>query len=276
MNIEDKILQKIKEENLKPKSVWYFLARDYSLWSLVLVSILLAAFCFAPLLFIFQNFEFGFIKHLTGNFYTFILWALPYPWIILCGTTTYFAKKAWENTKNGYKFDGRYIVLYSFFISLALGAGLNQYNLGRMIDEGVQSGGLPFYKSMEARRQENWFDPDNGRFIGVVKNVSTTSFTLNNEKNSFSETIIFDEDVPGIEFIDSSNTIRVIGYREATDTSFFACAIFPDDFLPFKERKGMRNKIRDNFEDHPECKEMFDKGRAYFSPSPRHLAPPRN
>ena len=272
--IELRILEKIKHDNLKPKSIWYFLIKDYSLWLLVFISIILAALSIAPIIFIIQNLEPELAKHISSNIYLFILNILPYPWILLCILTTYFAAKAWENTKHGYKFDGKKVFAASFLASLVLGIILNLWNFGRQIDDDFHQMSFGNYKSFEERRDQNWFDPANGRLVGVVQNVSTSSFTFYNDTNSFTQEIFYDQTVPGLEFIDAGNKIRVIGYV-GTDTDmnadnmddFIACAIFPDALLPGKMRnsgESMRNKMEQRFQNHPECKSIFEEGRANF------------
>jgi hypothetical protein len=52
------------------------------------------------------------------------------------------------------------------------------------------------YKSFEERRRENWFKPEDGRLIGTVENISTSSFTLSNEQNNFSKEIFCFVTVP--------------------------------------------------------------------------------
>lgn len=276
-NLEERILEKIKHENLKPKSIWYFLIKDYSLWLAVLLSVLLASLSIAPIIFIFSNIEPAYIKHVSANIYFFLLMILPYPWIILCAITTYLAQKIWSKTKNGYKFQGKYVVIISTITSLILGIILNIFAFGKIMDDQGEKAGFGFYKSMDGRKQENWFNPHEGRLIGIVQSISSstssTTFILFNEKNNFTEEISYDETVPGSEFISENNKLRIIGF-ENSDKDFFACAIFPDNFEPGKTRniskievmKEKRDKIKQRFETNPECKESFENGRANFKP----------
>jgi hypothetical protein len=275
MNIEDKILAKIKDEKMKPRSIWFFLARDYSLWSLVLISILLASFSFAPLIFITQNFEPWHIKHLTNNPVSFILYTLPYTWIILCCVTTFLAIKAWENTKHGYKFDGKYVFICSVLASLILGIIFNLLDYGRTMENEFHILSFGKYKTFEERRDENWFSPEDGRLVGFVSGISTTSFLLSNNKNDFQINIYFDDSVPGSEYVNDQNKIRVIGFLN-DGSQFIACSFFPDNLMPPKThspesnelRQARIEKMKNIFETYPECKEMFNNGLANF-PHPR-------
>lgn len=265
-NLENKILDKIKAEHIRPKSVWYFILKDYSLWSLVFLSVILGAIAISPIIFIFQNLELGYAKHITPNIFTFVLFMLPYGWILLCAVTTFFATLAWERTKNGYKFDGRYVFACSFVASLILGIIMNEWSFGRFIDDEAGHMSYGSYKSFDERRDENWFNPDEGRVVGIVHDISTTSFELNNSKNNFTETIIFDESIPGAEFIGEDNKVRIIGFTK--DGGFVACSIFPDKLSQIKmsttTRQERLDKMKDILAIYPECKEMFDQGRANF------------
>lgn len=274
MNIEEKIISKIKEENLKPKSIWYFLARDYSLWSMVFLSVLLAAFSIAPIIFILQNLELGYTKHITNNAFLFILDILPYPWIILCVLTTYLAIKAWEKTSNGYKFEGKYIFIYSFLTSLILGVMLNFWNFGKMMDEEIVTASFGKYKNFQERRDMAWFNPEAGRIFGTVESISTSSFMLSNEKKSFKQEVYYDFSVIGSDNIFEQNNVRVVGFnKDMKDNteSFVACIVFPDDFRPSKKDKKefeKKNLLMDKSSIHEECKEIFEQGRAFFHPKP--------
>ena len=67
MNLEDKVLQKIKEDKITPKPFWYFLVKDFSLWGFVFLSVVLATLSIAPIIFIFQNLDIGNVKHISQN-----------------------------------------------------------------------------------------------------------------------------------------------------------------------------------------------------------------
>jgi hypothetical protein len=281
MNLEEKIINKIKEEKIQPRSVWYFLARDYSLWSLVFVSVVLAGFSFAPIIFIIQNLELGYIKHISNNIYLFILSILPYPSIILCLLTTYLSTLAWERTAKGYKFDGKKVFTVSFLISLILGIFLNlSWNLGKLVDDDFRQASFGNYRSFEQKRNEFWFKPAEGRILGNIKNISTSSFELSNEQNNFAKEINFDDTVIGKENIIVENNVRVVGFEEeATDSPkiFIACIIFPDNFKDLKDKKErpeFKNKpdrknptSEASNKIHEECKTIFQQGRAYFHPA---------
>lgn len=264
-NLENKILEKIKAEKLVPTSVWYFLARDYSLWLLVFLSIVLAAISISPIIFILQNLELSFVKHLTSNIYLFFLLILPYPWMILCAVTTYFATLAWEKTKQGYKFNGFYVFISAFLASLILGIILNLWSFGKMMDHESKFLSRGNYKSFVERRDEFWFNPSEGRTVGIVKNISTSSFRIINENNNLESEINFDEAIPGIEYIYVENKLRIIGYNDENGR-FIACSIFPDNLLPLKmnEKREMKDRVMKVFETYPECREIFEQGRAAF------------
>jgi hypothetical protein len=275
-SIENKILQKIKDENLQPRSLWYFLIRDYSLWSLVFISIILAALSISPIIFTLQNLEPGYIKHITNNIFFFVIDILPYPWIILCAATTYFATLAWEKTKHGYRFDGKKVFAISFLSSLALGIILNLWDFGRAVDNEFRNASMGNYKSFEERRNEFWFNPDQGRIIGVVKEVGTTTFIIQNDSHKYVQEISFDNKVSGKENVVQNNNIRIVGYFDLDDNihqSFIACAIFPDRFQPsnpatLKKRKPdpTTTNFPTNLATHEECEKIFEQGRANFHP----------
>lgn len=272
-NIENRILSKIRTENLHPKSFWYFVVKDYSLWGLVFLSIILASISIAPIIFIINNLELGYAKHIDSNIFFFLFHMFPYTWILLCAITTVLATIAWENTKHGYRFDGKKVFVISLLISLGLGIVLHTLSFGKKIDDEFKNMSLGKYKSFEEQRDINWFNPTQGRLIGIVETISTSSFILSNKNNNFSESIFVDISVPGSEFVGVENKVRVIGFFNNSQ-KFIACGILPDN-LRIQQKlidKEIRDKIRDTrdnkikqiFETYPECKDIFDQGRAKF------------
>lgn len=272
-NIENRILNKIRTENLHPKSFWYFAIKDYSLWVLVLLSIILASISIAPIIFIVQNLELGYAKHIDTNIFFFLLHMFPYTWITLCAVTTILATIAWENTKHGYRFDGKKVFVVALLVSLVLGFVLHAFSFGKQIDDEFRFVSLGKYKSFEEQREINWFNPAQGRLVGIVETISTSSFILSNKTNSYSENIFVDISVPGSEFVGVENKVRVIGFFN-NNQEFIACGILPDNLriqqkkldmgTKEKVRDARENKIEQIFATYPECKEIFDQGRAKF------------
>ena len=265
MNIEDKILNKIKEENLKPTSFWYFLLRDYTLWGMVFLSIIFSALSIAPIIFIINNLEIEYIKHISVNTWNFLLSTLPYPFILLAFIFTYLATSAWQKTKNGYKFQGKYVLIISLILSIILGIVLNWLAFGEGIEREFanKSGGV--FQSIEDKRQNDWFSPKQGRFIGIVENLNDTSFTLTNEKNNFAIQVDFTDDLPGAEYIENGNSIRIIAYENNDeDNSYTPCIVLPNKFLPTHERKINKDKLNSKIQADTFCKEIISKGRAGF------------
>lgn len=268
-NIEEKILNKIKDENIKPRSVWYFLVRDYSLWILVLISVILASLSIAPIIFILQNLEVGYIKHISTNPFLFILLALPYPWIILCMITTYLATIAWEKTSKGYRFEGKKLFSFSLLVSLLFGLLLNLINFGRIMDDEFRTASFGNYKTFVEKRNTFWFKPDEGRLIGTATNISTSSFQLGNKEQSYNMQVNFDSSLHGSENVNENSIVRVVGYSDP-ELGFIACAIFPDNFGKvgngkFKMASSTFSRGVDVSE---ECKKIFEQGRANFHPKP--------
>ncbi len=273
-NLEEKIMNRIQTDKIEPTSFWYFLMRDFSLWFLVFLSIVFSTLTVSPMIFILQNMETGFLMHITNNYYLEIIKSLPYMWLFLGLGSAYFAKVAWTKTKNAYKFDGSYVWIVSIILTLIFSILLNIYSgnkFAKFLDDNVYEKSFGYYKSLEARKQENWTQEKNGRFIGIVKKVTSSSFSLYNQKTNTTLEIDFKSDAPGNEFIELENKLRVVGYKSEQDklegpNDFTACAIFPDNFEPNKRRgRPERPEIKTETSDE-NCKQILAKGRASFKP----------
>ncbi len=265
INLESKILQKIHDDKIKPKSFWYFFIKDFSLWGAVVLSIIFTSLSLAPIIFIFENLEIGFVKHLDQSPTNFYIHIIPYPFILFAIFFILIARFSWAKTKNGYKFEGKKVFAVSAIISLIFAILLNNFAVGKLLDDNFHDPVFDSYKSLHDRRMENWNRPDLGRYIGIVNNISTSSFTLSQKDIEY--VIDFDNETPGMELIEVGESVRVVATIDEEQT-IDACIILPYDqpSIHQKVRKidslkyvsRMKKQMKD------ECKQVIEMGRANF------------
>ncbi len=271
INIEDKILEKIKNEKIKPTSFWYFLVKDFSLWGAVVLSIAFVSISLAPIIFILENLESDYIKHISKSQLNFYFHILPYPFILFAIIFICIAIFSWRKTKNGYKFEGGKILIVAGILSLILAILLNNLAVGKIIDDNFHDPVFNSYKSIQNRKIENWDRPDLGRLVGKITGVSTSSFELSH--NQHTEQIEFDEGTEGKQFINIDAEVRVVGI-DVEEKSIDACVI-----LPFENsRSSLKNNSHqhnENFKRNKiseECKKILEIGRAnYTKPSTKKI-----
>jgi len=56
-NISGEVLKKIKDNSIKPKPRWYFVTKNYFIWSLFAISITLGSFAFSMVIFMIKQLD---------------------------------------------------------------------------------------------------------------------------------------------------------------------------------------------------------------------------
>jgi hypothetical protein len=263
MNLEEKILKRIEQGNIKPKNIWYFIARDWFLWFLVGTSVLFSALTLAPIIFILVNIETEFAYILAPNFIIFILSFFPWFWFLLSFLSILLSRLAWKNTKHGYKFSGLNIFSFSLFLALTIALLLNMFgNLPKRLDDSVGRYGIGFTESFENRRRDRWNQKEAGRVFGKVVSTSSENFSLERRAGNKFEVINFMilPETIGTELIDNDNFVRVL---YATDSiavdKLYPCIVLEDKFTPPKVKGTKRTDLLTNiFPENSPCKKTFE------------------
>ncbi|MCK5767319.1 MAG: hypothetical protein KAH35_02955, partial [Candidatus Atribacteria bacterium] len=123
-NISEEIFKKIKKENIKPKSYRYFATKNYFIWFLFGISIILGSFAFSMILFMFRQLDWDIYHYLGNSFLKTVFISLPYLWLIFLILFLGIAYYNFIHTKRGYRFRFITILVTSLIISTLLGTAL--------------------------------------------------------------------------------------------------------------------------------------------------------
>src|SRR4030042_1725769 len=166
-NISNEVLKKIKDNNIKPKPHWYFVTKNYFIWSIFGISIILGSFAFGMVLFIIKQLDWD-IYHYTGSsFSKTVFISLPYLWLIFLILFTGVAYYNFIHTKRGYRFKFISILLISLIISITLGIGLYFNGFSERL-ENVFSEKIPYYNRLVYSFEKQWMKPERGLLAGII------------------------------------------------------------------------------------------------------------
>ena len=148
--LKNNILNKIKKGEVKKTSHWYFLTKEYSLWTFFGLSIFLGALSFSILLKnIFDDFGPWYKLDLENNFIysnIFYIWIIS---IVLFISSAYFNYK---HTKKAFKYKPILIILFSLFLSLVLGTIFYHTSLNNWVEHRIEKGSQRYLKIKDNRR----------------------------------------------------------------------------------------------------------------------------
>jgi hypothetical protein len=261
INLENKILEALNKEDLKPISRWKFLLHEYFLYCLIFISLLALTISFGALFFIFDNLDFTNSRFISENVFIFIWRFLPIFWIVVSFVGLYLVKIFWDKTKKGYKWKGENVVAFSVLLGFIFGLSLHIFlDAGRSFDEEAVKI-MPMHRSFSQQERELWLKRDEGRIFGkILENYSEK--ILLEERDGKTELVYFSKGyIPGKDRVATDSMIKVIGYKDSDN--FIACAILPGrppTFIKkyFNRDQNRIEEIKENSDEVTEkCKEFF-------------------
>jgi len=249
---DQKLLSKIKQEKISPKPKWHFLLKNYVVWTIGLIALLIGAGAVSVLTYLLSNNDFAIHQEINKSLGEFLLLTLPYFWLIFLGLFVFVIYYNIKHTKHGYRYPIWLILLTSVLASLVLGEILFSFKIGEGIDR-VLSRNAPLYEFVINPQLDFWSNPEEGRLIGVpIEFFDDDNFILidQNKKTwkiiSASSTVSkFLEKMPMIqEMMQEENAplppIRLLG-EQISEQEFLVEKIMP--FQPgraFFDRPGHR------------------------------------
>lgn len=220
-----KLIEKILEEDLKPKARWRFTLRNSIAWIGFLFAVIIGALAFSVILFAIQQIDFNIIDHMSHSFFELMLALIPLFWIICLILFLSIAVVSLKNSKKGYRFGS--VKLVGLCIALSLLAGtLFFISRGAKFLEQAFAVNVSIYESIQDKKTKMWTMPEDGFISGTIISVDENTFILNDftEKNwiiDFQDAHV----VPSIQIV-SGEKIKIIG-KMTTQDSFVAEKIRP-------------------------------------------------
>lgn len=225
-NIEEKILETIKEKHLTPKPKWQFLLKDYLVWGSGLISLISGSFAFAVIIHMIITNDWDVYEYINNSLLGFILVTLPYFWLVFLALFTVIAHYNFKHTKKGYRYHLRTIVIISVTASIVLGTLLYNIGVGQAIDEAL-SQKLPLYNQFINQRKSIWVRPEKGVLGGVIiLIIDDNHFQIKDfHRKMWQVDALRAAKHPLVEIV-VGNRIRIIG-RPVNENTFEAQLIMP-------------------------------------------------
>jgi hypothetical protein len=225
MDNSTKLIDKIKEEQVKPIPRWRFTIKDALIWLIFIFCVLFGALAFSVLLFAIQQVDFDITSHLTHSWFELLLGLVPLFWIISLVIFLVIAILSIKNSKKGYKFTPPSLVGFATALSILTGT-LFFISGGAQWLEHAFAMKVNFYESIEERKTQVWSMPEDGFLSGTIISVNDSTFELNDLKGKSWQVIYKGADiVPSVSIIDGEK-IKLTG-EMASENTFKADKIRP-------------------------------------------------
>lgn len=164
-DLSQKILTDIKEKNITTKARWEFLLKDYFIWFLFVVAVVVGSLAMSVIIFIFKHSALSSAMQVLeiseGMF------ELPYFWLLILLVFIVIAYYNFRHTKQGYKYNVYIVFLASVVISIVFGFILYYLKGGEQLEQAFYQR-IPFYRQMIDQKGRVWLAPEEGRLAGVI------------------------------------------------------------------------------------------------------------
>ncbi len=235
----DKIIQKIKEENLKPISKNTFLFKKIFIWIILFATTLFGAYSFA--LFFLKTLFVDFDKwyFLSNSYDRFLIENIPIIWVILFIISIILIYSLFKKTNRGYRYTFFSILFLSLLISFILGLSMSKFLARDVI----------LIERLEVERAMRWMNPYAGRILGEVLFMGDDYVLVRDIRGDFWNINIQFLLEESIDTLNNDQVISIVGIL-GEGNNFTACQVMPFDFdkSKFKPIPGYKinNLVQEN------------------------------
>lgn len=176
-NFSQEVLEKIKEDKIKPRPRWEFLLKEYFVWIVGLFALIIGSLSVAVIIYMLLNNDWEVYQRINGSLASFIIFTLPYFWIIIMVVFILLVNFNIKHTKKGYKHKLSNVIMFTIVVSVSMGTFWYVVGAGEAI-ENILARSAPFYRHVINRRMDMWQLPDKGLLAGIIGDTSENKFEL--------------------------------------------------------------------------------------------------
>ena len=207
-SISDQTLSVINRRQIKPIPKWEFIAKNWSLWLGLIVSLVLLILGFALSIF-------GVVDNII----------VPYLWLFIAIIFFILSYFLFEKTKKAYYFPHWQVITAIIALALIVGGALFKMGLASRLDKSLDN--VPYYRQMVPMKIAAWNNPQSGYLSGTItKIIDNNNFELKdfNDKvwNISGEDILIKGRIAIVRGVE----IKLIG-SQTTDNTFNVKEIRP-------------------------------------------------
>lgn len=228
----DQIIQKIKNENLKPISRSIFLFRKVSIWFLFAITTVFGAYAFAFFFLKTLSLDFDNWYYFNNSYNGFLMEKVPVIWVVLFILSSLLMFYLFKKTNKGYKYSIVFVGAGSLIISFFLGAVLAK---------------TLAYKGLLVERFENervmdWTNPESGRLSGEVLFINSDYMLIRDIKDD-----VWNVDIKyvldsSVEILKNTQFVSIVGKYDY-ENNFTACQIIPLNIDKMRFKPNPVNKF---------------------------------
>jgi heme/copper-type cytochrome/quinol oxidase subunit 2 len=217
MDNSNKLIEKIRESQVKPIPRWHYRLKDIATWLVFLFCILFGALAFSVILFAIQQVDFNMVSHVSHSHVELILVLVPVFWIISLVIFLVIAIFSLKYSKKGYKYTVLSLMSFSTALSILLGTVFFISGGGVWLEHAFAAR-VSNYESIQERKMRVWSGPDTGSLSGTILSASDVTIELQDFQGKTWQVDYQDADiVPAVGIIDGEK-IKMTGKMTSENT----------------------------------------------------------
>ncbi len=210
MDNSEKIINKIREQDVRPLPRWRFTLKNATAWSVFILAALLGALAFSVVLFAIQQVDFKLVSHLSHSWFETLLALLPFFWVISLVIMLAVAMIGIKNSKKGYKFNSLSLVVISATLSILIGTLFFISGGGKWLDRTFEAN-IDTYESIQDRKEMLWSMPEDGYLAGTISAVGGDQLELEDFNGDIWKINISGSDIVPAVSLEKGEKVKLIG-----------------------------------------------------------------
>lgn len=241
--LSDSVLQIIEQKEIKPKSKWSFLLKNWVIWIVGILAVLIGALAISIVIAVLRSNDWDIYREFGQSLPRFFLSTMPYLWLIILGLFILIANYQIQHTKHGYRYPILVIALILIGVSAVLGTLFYGVGVGHALNHRLNEES-PLYRQFVDKKADRWAHPEAGFLFGEVQDiVDNSEFAVRDfdgKKWNVTDNTVSEN--PRIK-IEEGIRLRLIGEKTG-DAEFEAKRILPWDIRE-KGKQRLQQHIRD-------------------------------
>jgi len=232
MNNAQKIIDKIKTENIKHRQAWIFSAQELMTWSAFLLFILIGSISFSIILFAISVSGFDLLLHFKHSKMESVLVLLPLLWLAVLIFFLGASIASVVHTGRAYKLSFSKWVSLSTGISMAIGTLFFITGGARWLEHKFETN-IESYESIQEKKTAIWSQPDLGTLSGEIISYDDQTITIKDWKSIIWNISYQEAFIAPVVKIEEGVQIKLNGTKTGSNT-FKAESIKPWGGMPGK------------------------------------------
>ncbi|MFA4930379.1 MAG: hypothetical protein WC570_00730 [Patescibacteria group bacterium] len=212
IKISDKVIDKIKQENVKPIPRWHFWLQHGFLWVLLVILLLLGAISLGITFFELTDVEWGLRPMLGIGLGHWLFSFFPYFWSAILIVVAVLAYYNFLNTPKGYRYPKYQVILFGLILIILTAGAFHYAGLAKKARNFLHDR-APIFQNFMPNKDQLYYLPDQGLLAGKIIDINDESLTLKTIDPHDWKVDIGEAKIPPGKKLENGQKIKILGKK---------------------------------------------------------------